>query len=198
MAEVPFEKVAPALWPRGDDGATYAILDGARDPAVHPMVLRSRLPARCLYIGDLHPDLAAAAPWLVQLPKAEPATRALFERAWGSAWGVFVQSSVGMAALHRHCRTLLRVEDERRKRMLFRYYDPRVLRVYLPTCTVSELHLFFGPVERYVVEGEEPDRILEFCRRNRKLSQTETRVERRLAWLGDYLRKGRSDDPTGP
>ena len=38
----------------------------------------------------------------------------------------------------------------------FRYYDPRVLRVYLPTCNARELQTVFGPVLRYLVEDEKP------------------------------------------
>ena len=41
------------------------------------------------------------------------------------------------------------------ERVYFRFYDPRVLRVYLPTCSSSELKGVFGPVGRFVVEGPE-------------------------------------------
>jgi hypothetical protein len=37
--------------------------------------------------------------------------------------------------------------------LLFRYYDPRVLRVYLPSCRPSELETVFGPV---VSVGKKP------------------------------------------
>lgn len=38
---------------------------------------------------------------------------------------------------------------------MFRYYDPRVLRVYLPTCRPDELRTVFGPIRSYLVEGED-------------------------------------------
>ena len=44
----------------------------------------------------------------------------------------------------------------------FRYYDPRVLRRYLPSCNESELKILFGPVIRYCVEGEESNAIIEY------------------------------------
>jgi hypothetical protein len=54
------------------------------------------------------------------------------------------------------------VRDPAGKRLMFRYYDPRVLRVYLPTCTAAELRAIFGLVERFWMEDEQSDRVLEF------------------------------------
>ena len=39
--------------------------------------------------------------------------------------------------------------------LYFRYYDPRVLRVYLPTCDADELRTLFGPISRLLCEDEE-------------------------------------------
>lgn len=57
--------------------------------------------------------------------------------------------------LRRHFRRFLRVTDEQGQPLMFRYYDPRVLRVYLPTCTAEELALVFGPVSAYLIEDGE-------------------------------------------
>ena len=54
----------------------------------------------------------------------------------------------------RHFRQFLRVRDEAGREFFFRFYDPRVLRVYLPTCNSEELRTFFGPVELFSMEGE--------------------------------------------
>jgi hypothetical protein len=35
--------------------------------------------------------------------------------------------------------------------MYFRYYDPRVLGVFLPTCTLDELRAFMGPLQALAV-----------------------------------------------
>lgn len=194
MAEVPIEQLMQRLWPRGDDEETYALLDGARSPEVFPRVTSSALPSRCLYIGELDPALARVAPYLVRLPRSAPATRELLEQAWGDSWGVFLRSSAPMGAVHQHFRRLLRVQDEAGRRMLFRFYDPRVLRVYLPTCRADELGTVFGPVEFFLMEAEETANILEFRNQRGVLAQSEVRSEKRLAWLGDYLRKGREED----
>jgi len=55
------------------------------------------------------------------------------------------------------------VKDERGNRLVFRYYDPRVLRVYLPTCSPSELRTVFGPIECFWAEGPKSGEVNECC-----------------------------------
>lgn len=193
MARVPIDRVIDRLWPAGPDELTYAIFDGARNPDVVPLVMGSKLPARCLYVGDIDPALVRVAPHLVRLSRNDPKSKALIERAWGESWGIFLRSTETLEGLHRHFRRFLRVRDEEGRRMLFRYYDPRVFRVYVPTCVQAELDYVFGPVEVFVVEGDEPERILEMRNRKGMLAMSEVRIEKRLNWLGDYLRKTREE-----
>jgi hypothetical protein len=54
------------------------------------------------------------------------------------------------------------VYDAKGTPFYFRYYDPRVLRVYLPTCNASELQILFGPVARYYVEGKAGNQMIEW------------------------------------
>lgn len=192
MAEAPFEQLKPRLWPQGDDEHTWALLDGARDPRVFPFATESSLPSMCLYAGQLAPALARVAPYLVRLPHNAPASLALLEAAWGRAWGVFFRAPAPMVTVHGHFRRLLRVQDERGARMLFRFYDPRVLRVYLPTCWPGELTRIFGPVESFVMESPEGN-VLQFRQQRGGLHRDEARVERHLPWLGEYLRKSRDE-----
>lgn len=192
MAEAPLDLLKPRLWPQGDDEHTYALLDGARDPRVFPFATESSLPSMCLYAGQLAPALARVAPYLVRLPRNAPASLALLEAAWGRAWGVFLRAPAPMVTVHGHFRRLLRVQDERGARMLFRFYDPRVLRVYLPTCWPGELTRMFGPVESFVMESPEGN-VLQMRQGRGGLVRDEARVEKHLPWLGEYLRKSRDE-----
>lgn len=132
--------------------ALFALLDGARDQQIVPKLRASGVEARCLFDGELQPVLAAAAPYIVALEPAAPFTRMLLAQGWGDAWGVFLTSTASLGALRRHFRRFLRVADERGRPLMFRFYDPRVLRVYLPTCTAEELELVFGPVTAFLIE----------------------------------------------
>ena len=80
---------------------------------------------------------------------------------WGQSWGVFVRIK-DPSNLRSHLRGFLRVKDESGRFLLFRYYDPRVLRVYLPTCLPHELRTVFGPISSYLVEDEDGKGVIEF------------------------------------
>jgi len=151
-----------------DDCGVFAILDGARAPGIYDDVLRSGLKHRCLYSGEIPETLARVAPYLVQLDRDDPATRLLIHNCWGDSWGIFFTSTAYLEGLHRHFRRFLKVRDEKGNSLYFRYYDPRVLRSYLPTCDRSELLFVFGPVRSFFVEDEEPDSLLEFVVRDEK------------------------------
>jgi hypothetical protein len=64
--------------------------------------------------------------------------------------------------LRDHFRAFHTVELPDQRTVLFRYYDPRILRNFLPVCNAAELAAFFGPVQRFVVEGETPESGIKF------------------------------------
>jgi hypothetical protein len=171
MTVIETRRIVEYLWPRGDNptgSQVYAILDGARDGRIEAMVRLSGLEYCCLYAGRLSPRLQTAAPYLVHLAPSARFTRDLLEWGWGRSWGFFtiVPADVTLQAQRRHFRTLLRVQDEAGRILVFRFYDPRVLRVYLPSCTGKETSQIFGPVPRIVVEAEETDKLIAYTVRN--------------------------------
>jgi hypothetical protein len=137
------------------------VLDLARDRRIHAALLESRLEFLCLYSGRLPRELEQAAPHLVELLPGHRLLDRLLDEGWGQSWGVFVKLN-DPTQLRRHLRKFLKVQDETGRRLLFRWYDPRVLRAYLPTCTSSELREFFGPISAFHVESATGDRLLEF------------------------------------
>jgi hypothetical protein len=156
------DAVQQQLWPRGGNKNVWMIVDGARDPKIYWNLTNSHLDCACLYSGDIPSQLEAVAPHLVQLEYDDTSTRDLIKRAWGRSWGVFVSSETSMHRLRRHLRTLLTVQDWRGKQLLFRFYDPRVLRVFIPTCRHDELKQLFGPVRQFAVESESAEELLTF------------------------------------
>jgi hypothetical protein len=142
----------------------YAVLDCARDPRLRSWIFDSRLARWCLYRGTLTPELENAAPWLVALQRDHASTAQLLERVWGGACGVLLSTSLPSKELRRHLRRFLLAQTERGQVLLFRYYDPRVLRVYVPTLTPKEATQFFGGISTWVAEGIEPDQLHLFSR----------------------------------
>ena len=138
-------------------GNIYAVLDGASVPNL-PQVLWEQRPEHvCLYRGELEPDMAEVAPYLVRLESGSPFTDWLIGQGWGNHWGIFAITppDVTLQVMRQHFRRFLMVLDPQGERMYFRYYDPRVLRVYLPTCNTEELGVLFGPSRSYVLEDDD-------------------------------------------
>ena len=171
-AEARLETLRRILYGNGET-QVYAILDGASIPNLLLLLAEHQVEHVCLYRGDLDPDLAQAAPYLVHLPEESSFSRLFLRGGWGQHWGILALSKEGLRALRMHFRKFLMVWDPDGKPLYFRYYDPRVLRVYLPTCNGDELQTVFGPVSAYVLEGEKPDVLLRFTRAGHALGQTE-------------------------
>jgi hypothetical protein len=140
----------------------YAVLDAARDPEMWKAFGELGLEHECLFAGRLDPALQAAAPYLVRLVPGSLGCEKLLERGWGQAWGIFLAARTGMREVRRHLRTFLRVQTEERKTLFFRYYDPRVLRVFLPTCDATQLGQVFGPIQRFDMEAPDGSRLQRF------------------------------------
>lgn len=167
------DRLRQRLWPRQAGRDVWMIVDGARDRSVYGTLLDSYLEYSCLYHGEISPELEIAAPYLVQLEYDDAYSTKLLQRAWGNSWGILIQCDSSVDTLRRHLRTFLTVKTQAGKLMLFRYYDPRVLRVYLPTCTSEELKTVYGPISRFWTEDESPEIALEFRVERGKLIRAE-------------------------
>ena len=172
MSEQAREHLLDLLWPRGvqRQPGVWAVLDGARDPKIHLALLESRLEYRCLYSGKLPRELEMAAPQLVELPTRHRLAMRLIDEGWGRAWGLFLKID-DPANLRHHLRKLLKVRHEDGRRLLFRYYDPRVLRVFLPTCRPPELKEMFGPIGSFIMEDGPGAAAMEFSLSGLSLKQ---------------------------
>jgi hypothetical protein len=147
-----------------DDAAVYAVLDGASVPALLPRLAEWKPEHCCLYRGELPADLKRAAPYLVRLTPDSPFTGWVLSEGWGKHWGIFAVSFADFLTLRKHFRTFLMVNGPDGKPFYFRYYDPRVLRTYLPTCNAAESELVFGPVTFYAAEAKADGTLLRFRR----------------------------------
>jgi hypothetical protein len=142
--------------------SVYAVLDGASIPGLLAKLHQHQPDYSCLYRGELPPEMAEVAPYLVHLQVNTEFTSWVTGEGWGKNWGIFALSSSDLRNLRQHFRGFLTVYDPNTRPMLFRYYDPRVLRTYLPTCNSEELAAIFGPVDSYLVEDESGDGLLRF------------------------------------
>lgn len=163
---------APAGPPKPDDRLLtmlrkdlqplYAVLDAAREPSVLKVLFESNAEYQSLFAGADGAKLTHFAPYLVRLPEDAPFLETLARETWGRSWGVYLTCDQPLPALRAHFRQFLMVNQPDGKQVYFRFYDPRVLRIYLPTCLPEEVRQFFGPVKYYWMEDEKPNGLLRF------------------------------------
>jgi hypothetical protein len=149
-----------------DELNTYAVLDGASVPGLLAKLAQCQPEHVCLFRGELEPGVPGVAPYLVALHPGAAFTDWLLDETLGRHGGIFALTAADFRTMRKHCRTFLIVHGANGKPLYFRYYDPRVLRLYLPTCTAQELAVVFGPVSSYLMEDEEPANLLSFRRVN--------------------------------
>lgn len=144
----------------------YGVVDAARDRDLAfaaPKQFGQTI--EWLFVDGDATHMQGVAPYLVPIafgpkyPFEGSGYLDLWARKLGNSCGILLVSSADPKALREHLGGLFRVTDERDHKFYFRFYDPRVLRVYLPTCTADEARQFFGPVRHILVEAEKKDRL---------------------------------------
>ena len=151
----------------------FAILDGASIDGLCMKIYETNPPNYCLYRGELAPDMAEVAPYLVGLRAGTAFTEWLLDARFGKHWGIFARSRHSIIEMRKHFRSLVTVHDENGKPLIFRFYDPRVLRTFLPTCNADELKTFFGKVETFFAETGDGQVLSAFKMENNELKQSE-------------------------
>ena len=160
----------------------YCIIDSACDKNIYPMLKNSKWDYTCLYKKNIHfegdrmcEELAATAPYFLVLDPAKIKVEHFIQERIGKNQIIVFESEAPEQVILDHCSSMLKAMDEDGKVISFRYYDPRILRAYLPTCTDEEKFIFFGDIETIWVEGEDEE-ILEFVK-DKKKDVVEQKIE---------------------
>lgn len=135
------------------------------DPARNPYPLLAARESGCetisLFTAAADSALHEVAPHLVV-----PSGRGPFVRTWASLWGentgFLFASDAPLAKVRKHLRRFLMVGAPGGERVYFRFYDPRVLRAFLPACTPEEVQTFFGPIAEIACEDRDPLHLLRY------------------------------------
>lgn len=107
--------------------------------------------------------MAEYAPYLVDLGGNPGLLEKLVVEGWGDSRGIYLTSKVGLKELRDHFRHFTMVMLPGDRPAYFRFYDPRVLRGFLPTCAREQVLEFFGGVvDQFFVESRNGDSIVSF------------------------------------
>lgn len=130
-------------------GRLYAVIDACDTPAV-PEKARELEEARAvsLYRGSADEMYSAFAPYLFAVD--QDLLNWIVADLWTEPWGIFAVADADLEAVRRHFRRFLLVRAPDGEQWYFRFYDPRVLRTFLPSCSSNQLIDLFSGVAGYV------------------------------------------------
>lgn len=130
------------------NGYLFALLDATDQILVpHKAKLLGPTKAVSLFTGTANEWHWTVAPYLFQVDSE--LLDWIAKKLWKEPWGIFAMSKATMEELRLHFKKFLMVKLPDGKQWLFRYYDPRILKAYLPACEPWELQKFFGPIRAY-------------------------------------------------
>lgn len=159
----------------------FAILDAARDYMRIGLARTVSPEFDCLFSGEKGHRLDHVAPHLFVCDKLGVVAHATLSGIEPGDVGLLLESDADFQAVRRHLRRFLIVLRERdRRRIYFRYYDPRVLRAFLPACTPGDLERFFGPIAAIHCQGETPGEVCSYRLRNGALERGSHGLEESL------------------
>jgi len=141
-------------------------VDAASCPELEAQFNQHTPPFECLFAGKLKADVAGVAPYVVALQPDNAFTRWLIGEGWGCHWGIFAGAPADLKSMHRRLRQYLKVRGPDDTPLYFRYYDPRVFRTYLPTCTAQEADVIYGETTWFAMESSDGAALLRFPLRN--------------------------------
>jgi hypothetical protein len=122
----------------------YIVTEAARDEAILEFIQSNSQISHCLYSGNTQIRLARYAPYLFRADLGDPAIRRFINDGWGESWYILLSSRSHVQQIVTQLRKSLIVSSESGKDLYFRFYDPRVLRSYLPLCTQDDLSKLMG------------------------------------------------------
>jgi hypothetical protein len=130
-------------------GFLYAITDGAYSAALIADI-ETTAPECLTPLLHPHPSIEATAiPQLVRVN--EQILEKILAAADKAPWGVFAMSKEDPEVLRLHFRRFLIVQLPDGEHWYFRFYDPRLLPVYIAKCNDWELEQFFGHVRGFAI-----------------------------------------------
>ncbi|OJH37302.1 RHS repeat-associated core domain-containing protein [Cystobacter ferrugineus] len=141
-----------ALRQAASAGCLYAVLDACGSPSVPARILGlGEGQGSVLYRGQAAETFGDKAPYLARVDLALLAW--IEQELWNAPWGIFLTCQAGFLAVETHLRRFLTVSSPQGDEWLFRFYDPRLLRPFLESCSEEEALEFFGPLESFILVG---------------------------------------------
>ncbi len=135
------------------DLKTYAVIDGAQVVELQERLQGSQQNFVCLWSGQLASDLQQVAPYLVQLKRDCEFTLWLLENGWSNSWNIFLSTRSSMKMLRKQLRKFLTVVAEDGETLVFRFYDPRVMKAFMRNIDAQQSQQLFQGIAVFRYES---------------------------------------------
>lgn len=153
----------------------YAVIDAARDKAIYPRLhslARAGAEVLPLYQGKALAEMASVSPYLVGLGHDKSIFDWLWQEGWGNAWCIYLWSLVSIDTMREHLRRHTKARTESGEMLVFRFYDPRVMRQIMPVLEPAQRLDLIGPISRITVEAEDGTGVIHYINTGRAVSET--------------------------
>lgn len=154
----------------------YIVIDAARLNQNLKEVLALSNRSESLFSKNELVTLEYVAPYLCKFEKGGEMHHWFFSEGAKDFAGILIYSVVPFDVLLSHLKKFIIVLDGG-KEMYFRFYDPRVLPVFLPTCSIEQIGTFFGPIHFFYSVHSEEQFIQTYYHQNFKLLKKQLAIE---------------------
>jgi len=156
----------------------YIVADGAALPGLGEAISKNNPEFCCLYSGSINEEMAAVAPYLIKAQEGSALLDWLLDN-WGQNFGIaaIIPEQLSFDEVKKHFHSLLMIKHPEGRALYFRYYDPRVLRRFLPMSTPEQMPLLFDQIKLFVMEGEEPTLVTRYWIEGDQVQNQESKFE---------------------
>lgn len=125
----------------------YLLLDSNQIPDLYARLfqLAPKAVPHALYLTTRYADLANIGPVLVAVEPTSTLAKTFIEE-WQARAGIWLETEANEAELIAHLRSLVHVQLEGEVSAFFRFYDPRIIRLWLADLPDTERDRLMGPV----------------------------------------------------
>lgn len=148
-----YAQLKSALFAR-DGGRVHAVIDGRVVPGLPQRLQEADTNGwDCLERGALSREAMAQAAYIAELRPEVPFTDWLLGEAPGTfpGWGLVMVSTRPLLPMREHCRDLDDVITPDGERRPWRWFDPELLGILLPTLSPSQLDVLFAAGQQIVL-----------------------------------------------
>ncbi|MGL4460907.1 MAG: DUF4123 domain-containing protein [Planctomycetia bacterium] len=151
----------------------FGLFDAGSDDRIRALVEASGELFRSTSGGEL----PANSPLVVSFQTGSRLLPAILREGWGKNWGFYLTSSADIDQLRDHFRFLLILRTADGVPHYPSFQQPKMLRELLGVIDSSVAPTFFGPVSRFLVEAENPAKLVSVKFQSGQLQRTEQSLD---------------------